>query len=311
MRPVKTQKKRSSPRANAGRRGATPARVPGRESFGKRTKFRNDPVSRALRGLKLRLTPSRPMLYISSSLLIVAVIGGLLVGGYVGRALAGVNHAIDGATADAGFGISAVNLAGNNRTPPASVLAALGFEPGQSIFRADIQSARDRLMQLEWVAEADVSRRYPDSISVTLVEKLPYALWQADDGLHVIERSGKPISFARAQDYPHLPVFVGDPPMGASDLVDAIATHRAVSARVKAMQRVDARRWNLILDDGVVVKLPEEGWRTQLDVLEHLIVDKSVLERDISEIDLRSPDNYFFTLRNTGQQQQVTRGNKT
>jgi cell division protein FtsQ len=310
MRPVKAEK-RSSPRAKAGRRGASPARVPERESFGKRTKFRDDPVSRALRELKLRLMPSRPMLYISSGLLVLAIVSGLLVGGYVGRAAASVNRAIDGVTAGAGFGISAVNLAGNNRTPPASILAALGFEPGQSIFGADIRSARLRLMQLEWVAEADVSRRYPDSISVTIVEKIPYALWQADDGLHVIERNGRPITLARAEDYTHLPLFVGDQPMGASDLVDAVATHRAISARVKAMQRVSARRWNLVLDDGVVVKLPEDGWRNQLDVLEHLIVDKSVLERDISEIDLRSPDNYFFTLRGTGQQQQVTRGNKT
>ena len=310
MRPVKAQK-RSSPRANAGRRGATPARVPERETFGKRAKFHNGPISRAWRDLKLRLTPSRPMLYIGSGLLVFALIGGLLVGGYVGRAVASVNRAIDNVTAQAGFGISAVNLAGNNRTPPASILAALGFEPGQSIFGADIQSARLRLMQLEWVAEADVSRHYPDSISVTIVEKLPYALWQANDGLHVIERSGKPITFARVENYPHLPLFVGDPPAGASDLVDAIATHRAVSARVKAMQRVSARRWNLILDDSVVVLLPEDGWQKQLDILEHLIVDKSVLERDISEIDLRSPDNYFFTLRGTGQQQQVTRGNKT
>jgi cell division protein FtsQ len=307
---VKAQK-RASPRANAGRRGATPARVPGRESFGKRAKFRTDPISRAWRTLRERLTPSRPMLYIGSGLLSVAIVGGLLIGGYVGRAVASVNRAMDAVAADAGFGISAVNLAGNAHTPPASILAALGFEPGQSIFGADIRSARERLMQLEWVGEADVSRRYPDSISVTIVEKIPYALWQANDGLHVIERTGKPITFARAQDYQHMPLFVGDAPMGAADLVDAIATHRAVSARVKAMQRVDARRWNLILDDGVVVKLPEDGWQKQIDVLEHLIVDKSVLERDISEIDLRSPDNYFFTLRGTGQQQQVTRGNKT
>lgn len=309
MRPVKAQK-RSSPRSKAGRRGASPARVPERESFGKRTKFRNDPFSRAWRTLKERLTPSRPMLYISSSLLGLAVVAGLLVGGYVGRAVASVNHAIDNVTAQAGFGISTVNLAGNSRTPPASILAALGFEPGQSIFGADIQSARLRLLQLEWVAQADVSRRYPDSISVSIVEKKPYALWQANDGLHVIERNGKPITFARMEDYPHLPVFAGDPPVGASDLVDAIATHRAVSARVKIMQRISARRWDLILDDGVVVRLPEDGWQKQLDVLEHLIVDKSVLERDISEIDLRSANNIFFTLRGQ-QQQQVTRGNKT
>ena len=310
MRPVRARKA-ASPRAKAGRRGASPARVPGRESFGKREKFRNDPVARAYRALKRRLTPSRPMLYISTGLLVLALLVGLLVGGYVGRAIAGVDDAANAVAADAGFGISAVNLAGNHRTPPASILAALGFEPGESIFKADIQSARERLMQLDWVSEADVSRRYPDSISVTLVEKMPYALWQASDGLRVVERSGKPITYARAEDYPHLPFFIGDAPSGASDLVDAIAQHRAVVARVKAMQRVANRRWNLILDDGVVVKLPEDGWAHQLYVLEHLIVDKSVLERDISEIDLRSPENYFFTLRGAAPQPQTSRGNRT
>jgi cell division protein FtsQ len=57
----------------------------------------------------------------------------------------------------------------------------------------------------------------------------------------------------------------------------------------------------------VVVELPEEDWQKELDVLEHLIVDKAIMERDIAEIDLRAHDNYFFVLRN-GQKQQM-RGN--
>jgi len=302
--------KRPSPRANSGRRGASPARAPRRQQFGKREKFNDGALARFIRETRERLTPSRPMLYISTSLFVLTVLVGLFVGGYVGRMIAGVDDGLNTIAADAGFGIASVHLAGNRHTPPASILAALGFEPGQSIFGADIQAARARLLQLDWVAKADVSRRYPDSISVSIVEKKPYALWQAADGLHVIERSSKPIAFARAQDYPHLPLFVGGAPQGGADLVQAIAQHRAVNARVKAMQRISGRRWNLLLDDGVVVKLPEEGWRKQLDALEHLIVDKSVLERDIVEIDLRSPDNYFFVLR-SGEQQQVTRGNRT
>ena len=85
----------------------------------------------------------------------------------------------------------------------------------------------------------------------------------------------------------------GAPDVGA-ELVDQIAQRRAVVARVKAMQRVSDRRWNLLLDDGVVVELPETGWQKQLDVLENLIVDKGVLERDITEIDLRSSDALLF-----------------
>jgi cell division protein FtsQ len=79
--------------------------------------------------------------------------------------------------------------------------------------------------------------------------------------------------------------------------VDAIGVHRAVLARVKAIERVSNRRWNLILDEGVIVKLPETGWQRQIDALERLIVDKGVLERDIAEIDLRNITNYFFVLK--------------
>ena len=309
MRPVKAAK-RSSPRSNAGRRGASPARVPEREQFGRRKKFRNDFVSRFFRTWKRRLTPSRGMVYLSAGIFALTLLAAFFAGGYFARAVAAVNGAANTIAADAGFGIRSVQLAGNRRTEPDMIINALGFQPGQSIFKVDVHAARERLLGLDWVAEADVSRRYPDAISVTIVEKKPFALWQAADGLHVIERSSKPISFARAQDYPRLPLFIGDAPMGGAGLIAAIATHRAVSARVKAMARISGRRWNLILDDGVVVKLPEDGWKTQLDMLEHLIVDESVLERDIVEIDLRSPDNYFFVLR-SGEQQQVTRGNKT
>ena len=44
------------------------------------------------------------------------------------------------------------------------------------------------------------------------------------------------------------------------------------------MKRVYGRRWNLVLDDGVLVKLPETDWAEELNTLERLIVDNGVLE---------------------------------
>lgn len=312
MRSVKAGRTpRRSARTKPSPRGAgSSSRAPvERVMLGQRPPQRNDPFSRAWRAAKPFLVPRRPMLHLTGWLLLASVIAALFAGGYVSGALKTVDRGIDAVTADAGFGISAVNLSGNARTSPSAVLNALGFEPGQSIFAADIQSARARLLTLDWVADAEVRRQYPNLISVSLIEKLPFALWQTTNGLFVVERSGRTITKAQAGDYPHLPLFVGDdPPVNGAELVDAIALHRAIDARVKAMQRISQRRWNLLLDDGVVVELPETGWAKQLDELEHLIVDKGVLERDITEIDLRSPDNYFFKLRN-GDKQQVTRGN--
>jgi cell division protein FtsQ len=249
------------------------------------------------------------MLWLTGLLVLGVLFAGIFAGGYIRRAEKMMSADVSAVVADAGFGISSVHLAGNRRTRPDDILAALGFQPGESIFTADVQAARKRLIALPWVSDAEVHRQYPDSISVSIVERLPFALWQMPNATYVVERSGRTITIAREQDFPHLPTVIGEgAPEAAADLVEAVAPHRAISARLKAMERVSQRRWNLDLDGGVVVQLPEEGWQQQLDVLEHLIVDKGVLERDIAEIDLRAKDNLFFVLRN-GQKQQSTRGN--
>jgi len=304
MRPVERERKpaRGNAKPKRGSTRAARASAP-RENAGRRKKREAGPFRRLAVLFVEKFVPSRPMLMMTGAFLATAFVVALFVGGYVGRTIHAVNVAVDTVADDAGFGITSVHLSGTRRTPPKMILAALGFAPGQSIFTADLQAARARLMRLSWVSDAEVSRTYPDSISVSIVEKRPFALWESADGLYVVERSGAPIVRASAQKFPHLPLFAGDAPVGGADLADAIAAHNAVAARLRAMQRVSGRRWNLLLDDGVIVELPEQNWAKQLDVLEKLIVDKGVLERDITEIDLRAPDNIFFKLREQPPQQ--------
>jgi cell division protein FtsQ len=309
MRSLKIERKpRRGRTANPGRkpsRGPRVSSVPAK-TFGKRKP--PNIIARVWRNLREWAAIKRPMFMLAVGLIGTALLAALFVGGYVGRTFSRVNGTVTALMDDAGFGISEVHLAGNRRVAPETILAALGFEPGQSIFNADIQAARQRLEKLDWVASAEVKRRYPDDISVRIVEKLPFALWQSDAGLFVVERGGIIITAKGVGEFRRLPLLLGDGGSNASDIVDAVAQRRSLETRVKAYQRVSQRRWNLILDDGVLVKLPELGWQKELDALEHLIIDKGILERDVSEIDLRSPTQYFFVLR-SGERKNEARGN--
>jgi cell division protein FtsQ len=309
MRSVAAEKHTRS-RAKVARRASPPVARATPKTSGRKGATQNL-LNRMIAAVWERLDFRHPMLMLTAILAGLMVVIGLLFGGYVRAAINGVDRALDVVAADAGFGISQIHIAGNARTAPDDIANVLGFAPGQSIFGADVHAARARLMQLPWVADAEVRRRYPDDISVSVVEKMPFALWQAPNGVYVIERSGGVITNKGMDEFSKLPHFVGlGAPVAGSELIDALTPHRAVAARVRAMERVGERRWNLILDDGVVVKLPEKDWQQELGVLEHLIVDNGILERDISEIDLRSKTTYFFLLRN-GDQKQLERGKAT
>ena len=311
MRSLKLERKsRDNPRARATRKPARPVRdVSSGKNFSQRGSLRDSILSALVRraGGLIR----RPVMLMTLGLMLFAAIAALFASGTVGRTVHGIDNAIDAVVADAGFGISEIHLAGNSRVPPETILAALGMKPGESIFDAKLAQARGRIMALDWIASADVVRRYPDSIFVTVVEKRPFALWQSPHGVAVVERAGGVITTQGLEKFARLPKLVGaGAPEVATDLVDAVTGDRAVAARVAAYEYVSQRRWNLILNDGVVVKLPETGWNKELDALEHLIVDSGILERDVTEIDLRSPTQYFFVLR-SGEKKDVQRGKET
>ena len=304
MRSVSAQKMRGRAAKPSRSRGRTTTAIVRSSPAYRKGRRRPNIFVRAWQALLGCFSIRHPVMWI----LFIALMGALIAGGYVTRAGDASRRAINTVMTDAGFGIGAINIAGNKRTDPHDILAALGFAPGQSIFAADIHDARRRLLSLEWIADAEVRRQYPNTITVTVVEKVPFALWETPNGTYLIERSGRTIGLFDPKFFPQLPMLAGDgAPQTAADFVEAVAAHRATAARVVGYQRISDRRWNLILNGNVIVELPEEDWQKELDALEHLIVDKGILERDIAEIDLRAHDNYFFVLHN-GQKQQM-RGN--
>ncbi|HEX2592819.1 MAG TPA: FtsQ-type POTRA domain-containing protein, partial [Rhizomicrobium sp.] len=242
---------RSQARGGNGR--ATAARKPGRSESRARESSRNynrrPPPSR-FENLKAWFASlfivRRPMLALTLAMIILAFVGALFIGGYVGNTISRANATSAALVHDAGFGIQEVHIGGNVRTPPETITAVLGFEPGQSIFSADLRTAREKLLHLPWVADATVQRRYPDAITVSLVEKLPYALWRSNDRrVFITERSGGLITDTGVEQFAKLPHLAGDAaPLNAAEIVEAVAPFRAISARLSVYERVSNRRWN-------------------------------------------------------------------
>jgi cell division protein FtsQ len=79
-------------------------------------------------------------------------------------------------------------------------------------------------------------------------------------------------------------------PGGAATLLDALTARPALQKRIVAAVRVGERRWNLRLDNGADVMLPEGHESLALDRLLQLEQQHAVLDRPLVAIDLRLPD---------------------
>ncbi|HKP26946.1 MAG TPA: cell division protein FtsQ/DivIB, partial [Dongiaceae bacterium] len=195
------------------------------------------------------------------------------------------------ATANLGLSLQTVEVHGRGETRQADVVGALGAPRGAPLLGLDIDAMRERLAALPWIVSAEIERRYPDRLVVTVTEAEPLALWQRQQKLFLVSRTGKVIETADLRKYAKLLVIVGDnAPERAETLFDLLAQQPKLKERVTAAVFVGKRRWNLRFDNGVDVKLPEENPGAAWSRLADLQSQHGILEKDVRIIDLRLPD---------------------
>ena len=229
--------------------------------------------------------------------LAVVVIAGLFSGGQVSTALKSARTAFDGAMVDAGLTVQSVTLEGRAQTAQDEIVRMLGIKRGTPMLYVDVDEARARLEALPWVKSAEVRRVWPDRINVHIIERKPVALWQNEGSVVLVDVDGHAIAGEDVSRFSSLPLVVGKGAETAvASLLGLVASQPNLKSRVKVAVRVGERRWNLRLDNGVEVRLPEEGAEAALGELVRLDREQKILARDIKAIDLRFADRFIVKL---------------
>lgn len=210
-----------------------------------------------------------------------------------------IRHDFGAMAAAVGFRIVNIEVNGADTTPLPVIESALGVAPGDPILGFSLDAAVTRLEQLGPVQTAVIQRALPDKLIINISERAPYAIWQvAGDGdaakFVVIDKAGNVIAnqdaSAAKRREPNLLLLAGTgAPQNAGALMAELTLDPAVKTRVIAAQRVDGLRWNLLLKNQTLIKLPADNEQAALDQLASLQSSMALLDRPVESIDLRLP----------------------
>lgn len=188
--------------------------------------------------------------------------------------------------------VRSIVVEGRSLTPEPRLREALGVSKGDKLLAVPLDAARARIERLTWVQHATLERRLPGTLVVQITERHPFALWQTGGKFVLIDRAGQVVAEADpAKDAAALPLVVGaGAPERAAALLDQLAALPALRARVAAAVRVGERRWNLRLNNGADVLLPEGAEAPAMARLMELHSAQALLDRPVQALDLRLPD---------------------
>jgi cell division protein FtsQ len=194
-------------------------------------------------------------------------------------------------TAAAGLKVQTLDVEGRQMTTPGEILAAVNARPGAPILGVSPAAAKLQLEALPWVRSAAVERQLPGRIYIKLVERKPLALWQRHGKMVLIDQDGVVVATEHLDRYANLLLVVGDDaPKHAQSLIETLGTQPDLMKKVQAAVWINDRRWNLKLDSGVDIELPETGVADAWTHLAAIDRDHGLLARDIERVDLRLSD---------------------
>lgn len=199
-------------------------------------------------------------------------------------------------SANAGFIVKDILVTGRKQVSPEELLASLSVKEGMPIFGFNIADAEKSLAAIPWVQSAVISRRLPDTIVVELQERMPVALWQHNKKIFLIDKDGVVLSANNLAAWQQLPLVVGaGAEKNITQLLGLLQAEPVIANDLVSAVRVEDRRWDLHLKDGIVVKLPEQDTELALSHLAALEKNKNILGRNIASIDLRQPERVMVT----------------
>ncbi|MEL6608135.1 MAG: cell division protein FtsQ/DivIB [Pseudomonadota bacterium] len=183
-----------------------------------------------------------------------------------------------------------------------TVRAALHLDLPASSFDLDLDALRAQVESLAPVQDATLRIRPGGVLEIGLVERVPALVWRGPDGLSLLDIDGVSVASLDARsDRADLPLVVG---AGADEHVtealDLLRAAAPIAPRMRGLSRVGQRRWDVILDRGQVIQLPEDGALAALERVILLDTAQDLLARDITHIDLRNPHRPTLRLAEHG-----------
>lgn len=203
------------------------------------------------------------------------------------------------AVGHAGFRVRSVTVQGTRRMNPGPLYRIALDSRTTALPLVDVAAIRAKLLGFGWVKDARVSRRYPDSLVIDIVERDPAALWQDGQRLSLIDAEGHVLDKVPVTRMPDLPLLVGTGANGHAEGLDRLlARAPTIKAQLVSASWVGQRRWDLAVQTGEVIALPE-GEAAAADALAKFAEkDKSagLLGRGIKRFDLRIPGKMIARL---------------
>lgn len=187
------------------------------------------------------------------------------------------------------FMVKLMAIDGASDAVAADIRVGLPLEFPMTAFDLDLEEMRAAIAAMDVVASVDVIVR-SGVLQINVVERTPLVVWRSFEEIVLLDEGGhRVVPITNRADYPDLPLIAGQ---GADEhlnqALEVFAATGPLAGRVRGVERMGERRWDLVLDRSQRILLPEQNPIAALERVIALSKAQDLLARDLTIIDMRN-----------------------
>ncbi len=159
-----------------------------------------------------------------------------------------------------------------------------------SSFKLDLEAMRARMEQIDAVKSAELRVQSGGILRVNITERVPVVIWRSEAGMELLDDTGHRVATLLTREgRSDLPLIAGQ---GAEahvpEALGVLTALAPVMKRVRGLVYMGERRWDVVLDRGQRILLPEADPVGAAERAMALNGAQDLLGRDVADVDLRN-----------------------
>ncbi len=186
------------------------------------------------------------------------------------------------------FSINSIEIIGRERSSKKILSEVLKPYKNKSLVSVNLKNIQNEIEKIVWIKDVIVRKVYPETLSISIEEYSPSAVWKRGSEHYILDKYGYRIEKIKSNEFQNYFKIKG---MGADkklkNLLDKLHYYPDILNQIDYANFISRRRWDLHYKNGLRILLPENNVSESLSLLDSYIKKNKLIEKGHKKIDLR------------------------
>mgnify|MGYP006439748813 FL=1 len=186
------------------------------------------------------------------------------------------------------FVVNTIQIVGRERASKNDLSKILKKYQKTSLLSLDLNYIQSEVEKVAWIKKVIIRRDLPNTLSLTIEEFSPRAVWIRGRDRYVLDKNGYTIEKVSDDQFQNYFTIKGaEAELNLMNLIESLENFDEIYNQIDYANYVGRRRWDLHYKSGVRIMLPEDNIIDSLSLLETYIKENKLIEKGHKKIDLR------------------------